>query len=184
MVKRLSHTGSRVAHAPNGAEALLRQAEGRQEQIAAALRLVIFAALLGAVLGIKADGSHYHPLLAATLAYGALAVVGIFLAWRRLFHPVLPYVFVTFEITLLAAQALLMAQMTGMSASMVFMTPVSGAVFVLLAHASMRYRPWLVLYAGGLYLGVLTVGGVLASAAGSVPPPTGHGLGLDTLVHH
>ena len=166
----------------NDVGAILSRAEAEQERIAAILRVIVFLAFLGTVLSIRQQGAHHHPILGVTLAYGGLALTGLLLAWRGVFHPLLPPVFVTLEVGLLIVQTVLMASLMGHAPSMLATVPMATIIFVFLAHAAMRYRPWLVVYATALFL----FGGFLAV---SIMPTVNSGMmaghaGEHNLLHH
>tara|TARA_R110000787_G_scaffold150694_3_gene264624 strand:- start:986 stop:2281 length:1296 start_codon:yes stop_codon:yes gene_type:complete len=144
-------------------------AEGRQERLAAALRIVVFLVLLAAVLSLRNHGAHHHPVLNVTLAYGVLAIVGLVFAWKDIYHPLLPFTFLTLEVGLVSVQTILMGSLMGESPFSLAALPVASVIFVILAHASMRYRPWLVLYAAALFLLVLAAAPVFI--AGIPPDP-------------
>lgn len=136
---------------------ILSRAEVDQERLAAILRIVVFLSLLATVLSLQQHGEHHHPILGVTLLYGSIALVGLLLAWLRIFHPLLPYVFVTLEVGLVTLQTALMGSLMDQPPSAIAAMPVATIIFVLLAHAAMRYRPWLVVYAAGLYLAGLLI---------------------------
>lgn len=166
----------------NDVDTILAKAEVGQERLAAAFRIVVFVALLGTVLSLQQHGAHHHPILGVTMVYGALAFVGLLLAWFRIFHPLLPYLFMTLEVGLVLLQTALMASLMGQSPSAIAAMPVATIIFVLLVHASMRYRPWLVVYTAGLYLVGLVVAGVVMSGisvSADLAPSGSH-----NLVHH
>ena len=150
-------------------DAILERAERDQERLAAGLRLVIAAALFAAVATVQGQGAHHHPLLAATVIYAGVAVLGAWLAWRGFYHPLLPYAFATGEAVLLALQIVLMSKLLDMPSEMSFALPVSGLVFVLLVHASMRYRPWLVVYAAVVFGLSAALGLAIVEAVGDAP---------------
>jgi adenylate cyclase len=174
---RLASGGSR-----NEFHEILARAENEQERLAAILRIVVFVALLATVLSLRQHGTHHHPILGVTMFYGGIALIGLLLAWLRIFHPLLPYLFVTLEVSLVVLQTTLMASLMDQPPSMIAALPVATIIFILLVHAAMRYRPWLVVYAGGLYLvGLLIAITVVpghADVAGSLHAGD-HGL-----VHH
>ncbi len=140
------------------AQKLLGSVEDRQERLVASFRLVVFGALLATVLSVSQTGAHFHPLLAATLAYGLLAATGIWIAWRGLFRSWLLLAFVSIEVILVAFQVVFLVPASGMAPAMVFGAPAVTVIFIILAHAAMRYRPRLILYAAGLFLLTLFVG--------------------------
>lgn len=140
------------------AHKLLGTVEARQERLVASFRLVVFGALLATVLSVSRTGAHFHPLLTATLAYGLLAVAGIWLAWRSLFRSWLLLAFVSIEVVLVGFQVVFLVPASGMVPAMVFGAPSVTIIFIILAHAAMRYRPRLILYAASLFLLTLFVG--------------------------
>ncbi len=126
--------------------AILAHAERDQDRLAAVLRLVIAATLFIAVFAVREHGAHHHPLLVTTVTYGMVAASSAWLAWRGYHHRLLPYAFATCEAMLLAVQLVLLSSLLHLPSNLIFALPVSGFVFVLLVHASMRYRPWLVVH--------------------------------------
>lgn len=160
----------------------LADAESRQERLAATLRLVVFLALLATVLSLRQHGSHHHPVLSVTLTYGALAAIGLVFAWRGIFHPSLPFIFITLEVGLIAVQTALMGSLMGQPSASLAALPIAAVIFVILAHASMRYRPWLVIYAAGLFLLFLFLAPTFLPAE---QPGSSGGAGMqDDWVHH
>jgi adenylate cyclase len=142
---------------------LLRQAELDGERVAALFRLVIFASLLAAV-AFTDQGLHRLDISTGLSLYGAGTLLGIGLAWRRIFHPSIPYLFVTFDVGMVSIQLLLLAEMIGMPPAHILAMPVATLVFVIMVHASMRYRPWLVVYAAALFVLAVQIGGLLLGA--------------------
>jgi adenylate cyclase len=137
---------------------LLRGAEIDAEKVSAVIRLVVFITLASVIFSANgAEGSA--PSIKLTIAfYGVGTIVGLVLAWRRVFHPAIPYLFVTFDVILVSAQILLLTGLMGMKPSFVFALPAAGLVFVILIHAAMRFRPWLIVYAAILFLATLNLG--------------------------
>jgi len=166
----------------NEVDAILAKAEVGQERLAAVLRIVVFSALLATVLSLQQQGAHHHPILGVTMIYGSLALIGLLLAWFRIYHPLLPYLFVTLEVGLVVMQTALMASLLGQSPSAIAAMPIATIIFVLLVHAAMRYRPWLVIYAACLYLvGLLVAGAVMTEIPVSIETAPA---GAHDLVHH
>jgi adenylate cyclase len=180
MPRREAHSPVAAAPAPvarpllSAPEALLRQAELRGERVAAWFRVVIFLVLLS-VVAFTGDGLHRFDISFWTALYGAGTLAGLLLAWRGVFHAAIPYGFATFDIVLVAIQLLLLTQAIGMPPRHVLTMPVAMLVFVIMVHAAMRYRPWLVVYSAGLF--VVTIQGLpLLAAHGSAP--------LDSMAGH
>lgn len=152
---------------------LLRHAELDAERSSALIRLVLFLAL-AAVVFFSADGQAsgiLAPAVAVTL-YGIATAAGLILAWRRIFSPLIPYVFVTFDVVLVAAQILILSRLMGMQ-STTFAIPAAGLIFVILIHASMRYRPWLVVYAAFLFVASVETGTLLVADGRQASPAMG-----------
>ncbi len=166
----------------NDLEKTLKSAERQRERLAAILRVFVFLSLMAATLSLREHGAHHHPVLNVTIAYGVLAVAGLVFAWRRIFHPLLPLAFVTLEVTLVGIQTILMGSLMGQAPMSLVALPSAAVIFVILAHAAMRYRPWLVLYAAGLFLAILALAG-LTMPDPHVLPTTSHNMRHD-LVHH
>ncbi len=142
-------------------DGLLRRAELDAEKLSALIRLAVFAALAASILSTEQSYSlDTMPELTIAL-YGIGTAVGLVLAWCRLFHPFVPYLFVTFDVILVSILILMLSGMMGMSTSFAFALPVAGLIFIILIHASMRYRPWLIAYGAVLFLIVIHAGALL-----------------------
>lgn len=105
-------------------KALLLRAEIDAEKISAVVRLVVFLSL--ALVVLTAVGVRGAAM--ATALYGLGTAVGLFLASRRIFHPVIPYLFVTFDIILVVAQLLMLARSLGMRPASVFELPATALI--------------------------------------------------------
>ena len=173
-VEEASFDDAPRAEAPEGApstvtdvQALLRRAELDAENVSAVVRLVVFLSLAlatSAVVGVRGAAM-------GTALYGLVTAIGLFLAWRRIFHPSIPYLFVTFDIVLVVAQVLMLAHAMGMGPDSIFRLPATALIFVFLVHASMRFRPWLIAYAAILFVVLIELLPFLPAAR--QPPPMG-----------
>ncbi len=141
-------------------QTLLLRAEIDAEKISAVVRLVVFLSL--ALVIFTAVGAR--GAMMATALYGLGTAIGLFLAWRRIFHPVIPYLFVTFDIILVVAQVLMLAHSVGMRPASVFMLPATALIFVFLIHASMRFRPLLIAYAAILFVVLIELSRLVLAA--------------------
>lgn len=167
-----SHLSRLGARQPVASDAVtfLRDAELAGERLSAIVRLVIFLTLLVLVLTSRVDHHHEQFALFTVAAYGAVAVVALVLAWRRIFHPALPYAYVTFDVALVCLSVLLISRMLDFPPHMAFAIPASAMIFVVLAHASMRLRPALVAYAGALTIMLMAIGMILMPAPEAAAP--------------
>lgn len=166
---RVLRSGTRSTSAAN-ADAFLRDAELAGERLSAIVRLVIFLALLALVITSGVDHHHERFALITVAAYGVVAVAALVLAWRQIFHPALPYAYVTFDVALVCLSVLLISRMLNLSPHMAFAIPASAMIFVVLAHASMRFRPALVAYAGTLTIVLMAIGMALMPAREATAP--------------
>lgn len=141
---------------------LLRGAETDAEKVSAIIRLVVFVTMTTAIVSSDATGGLTSSIEVVMAVYGAGAIIGLALAWRRIFHPLIPYVFVTFDVVLVSIQILMLSELMGMGVNLAFTLPITGLIFVILIHAAMRYRPWLIIYAASLFLVVLSLGSLLS----------------------
>jgi adenylate cyclase len=132
-------------------ETPLRQAEADAEKLSALIRLAIFVTLAVAMFAAAGPAEIGGPAAMLISLYGLGSLVGILLAWRGIFHPVVPYLFVTFDVVLVAVQVLMLTRMMGMQPVSAFAVPAAALIFVILIHASLRFRPWLILFAAALF---------------------------------
>ena len=146
-------------------QSLLRQAELDAENTFAIIRLVVFFSLAIAIFSATDTQAAGDGARIAAALYGLATAVGLLLAWRQVFHRAIPYLFVTFDVILVAAQVLLLARSMGMQPTSAFGLPATAVIFVILIHASMRYRPWLVVYAAALFVVSIEFGPFLVATA-------------------
>jgi adenylate cyclase len=152
------------------ADAFLRAAELAGERLSAIVRLVIFLTLLALVITSGIDHHHEQFALFTVATYGVVALIALVLAWRRIFHPALPYAYVTFDVALVCLSVLLISRMLDFPPHMAFAIPASAMIFVVLAHGSMRFRPALVAYAGTLTIVLMAIGMAVMPAPDAAAP--------------
>ncbi|MGP1395596.1 MAG: adenylate/guanylate cyclase domain-containing protein [Inquilinaceae bacterium] len=167
-------------------EPILRRAETEGERLAAWLRVIIVVAFFAVVLALPGGADLKGPMILTACIYAAGTVVGLMLARRRLFHPTVPYLFVTFDVALLVAQLLMLSRAMGMGHLSVFALPTASLVFIVIIHAAMRFRPWLVVYTAVVFLVAMAVGTSLIAAGGPFHPATmtsvGGGAGMTEML--
>lgn len=140
---------------------LIRFAELEAEWLSALVRAIVFASLTVVMLSSGLPAQHAFGAWAAIVVYGLGTAIGLVLAWRRIFHPAIPYVFVTLDVALVVTHVLLIAGMLRMAPGNSFAVPAAALIFVILIHASTRYRSWLIVYAAALFLLSMEIGSFL-----------------------
>jgi adenylate cyclase len=133
----------------------LRSAESRAERLSAALRAVIFLVLLTVFASIEVGHSHEIFATLSLSLYGGVTVASLVLAWHRLFHPALAYGLVTVDVVLVAVHLVLLVRVLALPHAVAYAVPATGLIYLVLAHAALRFRPALVLYAAALFIAVL-----------------------------
>jgi adenylate cyclase len=135
---------------------VFRDLERDTERISAGLRMIVVLAL--GVLLLTTDSPDPHNLLTVALgAYFGVAVLAVGFAYFRFFRPWLPWLFVTLDVAVLWLIIAVPGRSMGMAPVAILALPAAALVFVILAHAAMRYRPALVVYATSLFIGVWIV---------------------------
>lgn len=162
-------------------QSMMLRAELDAEKLSALVRAVVFAALAIALSSSGLPDGHGLQAWAAMVVYGVGTAIGLFLAWRRLFHPAVPYAMVTLDVVLVVAHVLLIAGMMRMPSANAFAVPAAALIFIILIHASTRYRPWLVMYAATLFILSMTVGSLVVPTGqpammGVMMPMAGQGM--------
>ncbi|MCR9256367.1 MAG: adenylate/guanylate cyclase domain-containing protein [Alphaproteobacteria bacterium] len=123
----------------------LRFAEREADLESALIRCGIFALLaVAGFLAIQDRGMHLHVLADVGL-YGIAAITSLVLAWRRVYHRTIPFIFATFDVVLIVVHVGSLARLMG-AGDHFFALPAGTLVLVVMIHASMRYQPVLIGY--------------------------------------
>jgi len=138
--------------------------------IYAGVRVIVLASL--AILFFVMQEAHRHNDIAvATLVlYAMLTVASLWIAWIGALRWWIPYAFVTFDIVLIGAHLFEMTRDLGLPPTMLFGIPASGLLLLVLAHAALRFRPTLIIYAAGISVVLVALGAALLPAAESYRP--------------
>ena len=128
------------------------ETEKNVEITASVGRLVIALALVLSAWLTQNAGPASYRLLIATQIYAFLSVVGFLLALKKLHFQLLPYVFATFDMSVVAFALTMLAQMHELTVTHEFSLPIFSLSFVVLIHASLRYRPSLIVYSFMVFL--------------------------------
>lgn len=139
------------------ANALLAWAETEAEFLYAAVRTLVLAVFWVLFLAAS-DGHHHDSLTAAALAgYSLLTALTWAAFWFRWNSRAFLLICVTMDSLLMATLLAGLAIAADMPTSHLFALPASSLVFLLIAHAALRFNASTVLYAGGSVVAVLGV---------------------------
>ena len=128
------------------------ETEKNGEITASVGRLIIALTLVVSAWLTQNAGPASYPLLIATLIYAFLSLVGFLLALKEFHFQLLPYVFATFDMAVVAFALTMLAQMHELTVTHEFSLPLFSLSFVVLIHASLRYRPSLIVYSFMVFL--------------------------------
>lgn len=142
--------------------------ERRSERTLAGLRLLalLVLALVFRVVGTVEQG---YPTMVPLGGLFAITLATLWLARRGLFRPWLLWLFATLDVALLTHCLEMLATLDGKPLQLALDTPVALLVFVFLAAAAVRHRPFLILYTGGLFIAVWSAIWLWAWHAGTGP---------------
>ena len=164
-------------------ERAFKLADARSERLAAVIRIAIFAAIIVSVVAAQSTGFDHRPLEAAGAIYGAGTLAGLAIAWRGFYRAWLPYVFVGFDVLTLAITILMLGRTLGLPPGLWVALPVASLVIIVLVHASMHYRPALVMYGAVLFAAATAVGSILLGAGEAGSPTAVRDLAEHHLLH-
>jgi adenylate cyclase len=157
-----------------GIHKALQETEQQGEFVAAVFRVLI-AAVLAISIAMMVPATHSnHHFFGVAIAYAFLGLVGIVLASRKIYHPVLPYVFVLIDFAIITIALGMLASMHGMGMSAALSLPLFSLAFVVLIHAALRYRPWLIVFAASAFVSLEIIAAQLISPEQAIP--VSHGM--------
>lgn len=125
---------------------VFEEMERRGEFTASIGRSIIALTLLTSILLSAGSGPASHPLTISAFVYACLSVIGILMAMRQIHSPIFPYLFAAIDMGIAAFALTMLAQMHNLSVSHEFSLPLFSLSFVFLIHASLRYRPNLIIF--------------------------------------
>jgi adenylate cyclase len=145
----------------DAARTLLERAEADAELLYATVRTLVLAVFWAFFL-VTQESHHHGGITVLVLAgYTGLAAwtwIAVWRGWRGHVHTLAT---VTADILLTVALLAALARAAGLPANHLFALPPSGLVFLLVAHAALRFRAGVVLYAGVVAATSLSVVAVL-----------------------
>ncbi len=134
-------------------------AEIRNERLSAYVRLASFAALVAVFGGLWLAGLIVpaQPIEVAVFAsslggYGIVTALGIWLAEGRYFKPWVPWLFATTDVGFVLNILCWLVIAGDLPVIWALSAPGIALIFLFLAHAALRFRPWLVAYTAALFV--------------------------------
>lgn len=153
---------------PQNLAQAFRASDLESERIASIIRAIILVTLLAAVFTARTQEADHRPLELAVLVYGLGTIAGLVAAWRK-YHPVvLPYFLVGFDIITLTIAIVMIGAEFGIAPIDAFTLPISGLLVVVFLHASLRYDPWLVVFAASILAAVILIASMVSTVDESV----------------
>ena len=139
------------------AKTLLLRAEAEADLLYATVRTLVLGVFW--ILFLAAGDGHHHDLLTAwaLAGYSLLTMLSWVAVWFRWTGRAFVLVCVTVDVLLAATLLAGLALAADMPTSRLFALPASGLVFLLVAHAALRFNASTVLYAGATTVGVLAI---------------------------
>ena len=128
------------------------ETEKKGEVFAALARVIIAIVILLAAWTSRDAGNAGHPLIIIAVLYGFMSLIGVVLAFGKVFHLLIPYAFVAIDMAVIAFALTMLAHMHNLSLSHEFSLPLFSLSFVILIHTALRYRPLLILFGFSLFV--------------------------------
>ncbi len=125
--------------------------ERRTERIAAVVRLQSLLVLVLVFWSLGVLESR-HAAAVPLGGFAMITVAGLVTARRSQFHPWIPWLLASLDVMLLVHCLVDLALATRQPLHLVLDTPVALLIFVFLAAAAVRHRPFLLVYTGGLFV--------------------------------
>jgi adenylate cyclase len=147
------------------ADRLFAETERRTERLLAFLRLLVLF-VLAFVFWFVGGREQGHATMLPLTGLTATTLGGLAIAETRLFRPWVPWVLATLDVIFLIHCLKMLAVAAGQPLQLALETPAASVIFVFLATAAIRHRPFLVLYSGGLFVVAWVAIWLLAPAAG------------------
>ena len=133
------------------ADAIFADAEQQSERTLAYLRLAAFFVLL-VLLRILDFFDQHHGAMIALGAYGAATVLAFGLTFSRTHYSWLPWALMALDIALVLHFMAMLVIYGGLSPAAALTAPGTLLIFLILAQATVRYRPVLIVLASVLFI--------------------------------
>lgn len=125
--------------------------ERRTERIVAVLRLLALC-VLALVFWSMGISPSFQTTGIPLAGLALISLVGLATARQSLYAPWIPWLLSTLDVLLLVHCLVMVAMATGQPWPLALDSSAASVIFVFLAAAAVRHRPFLILYTGGLFL--------------------------------
>lgn len=149
-------------------DAVFAEVERRTERIIGLVRLLVLL-LLALVLWRVGSLAQSFTGMIPLVGLGMTSVVALAVSGSRLFRPWVPWLLATFDVIFLLHCLAMSTAASGQPLYLALETPAASVIFVFLAVAAVRHRPFLVLYVGVLFGGGWVVLWWLGRPLGETP---------------
>jgi len=129
----------------------MREAARRNEHLSAYVQLLGLAVLVITFEAIRDDFPWTTPPLIVLGAYGVGSTLNLVLASVGVYRIWLPWIYSTMDVAVLLALPLGLTQIYDITLADALRVPGMTLIFLFLAHAALRYQPFLLLYTAALY---------------------------------
>lgn len=127
--------------------------ERRTERIVAVLRLLALC-VLALMLWSVGILPSFRTTGIALAGLALISVIGLVTARQSIFAPWIPWLLSTLDVLVLVHCLVMVAMATGEPWPLTLYSTAASVIFVFLAAAAVRYRPFLILYTGELFVGL------------------------------
>lgn len=135
----------------SSAHTVFTDVERQGEKVLAWLRVLVLL-VLAAVFWWSGAIDREHTLMFSIGGYGLLTASSLVLAVAGIFRPWLPWLLTTLDVALLIHCLFMFTVVMAMPLYAALGVPGASMIFLFLASGAMRYRPYLVLYTGLLFV--------------------------------
>ncbi len=130
---------------------VMRAASQRNELQSAYVQFLVLGMLVVIFVAIRSDMPWETPPIILLSAYSLGAAINLTLARIGFYRVWLPWVYSTMDVMILLAMPFGLTRLYHVGLQDALQVPGMALIFVILAHAALRYQPYLLLYTATLY---------------------------------
>ncbi len=130
---------------------VMRASSQRNELLSAYVQFLVLGMLVITFVAIRSDMPWETPPIVLLSAYTLVAAINLTLARVGFYRFWLPWVYSTVDVAILLAMPIGLTRLYHVGLQDALEVPGMALIFVILAHAALRYQPYLLLYTAGLF---------------------------------